>query len=156
MWATSATISLDLDTTGAEPGDALLDSTARSLDSYAYLGGRPFMGAINQSGFLSSLSGPNLPATMETAEVHLAPGMRAFCSEAYPLGDSVNGTITVSTRERLQDAPLWGTPVPLEITGSASILTSSRLHRFRHNTGIGDIWTNAQGMLVEAQSDGAA
>ena len=155
-WAQLATVNLDLDTTGAEPGDALLDSTARALDSFAYAGGRPQLCAFNQSGQLCSLTGPNLQATMETGETHLVPGQRTFVSDVYPVGDAINGTVTVATRERLQDPVVWGTAVPLEITGSASVLTSSRLHRFRWITAPGDVWTHSQAVAVEAQPDGMA
>jgi hypothetical protein len=51
---------------------------------------------------------------------------------------------------------MWGIAVPLEITGSASVLTSSRLHRFRVTLPPGDTWTHAQGVLAEAQPDGMA
>ena len=47
VWALMASPGLDLDTDGPEPGDTLLDSTAAALDSFAYIGGRPLIGAIN-------------------------------------------------------------------------------------------------------------
>ena len=156
VWGLLASLSLDLDTDGAELGDALLDSTARSLDSFAYVGGRPLIGAIDPDGFVATLQGPNLQATMETAEVHLAPGSRAFVSDVYPLDDSVGGlgTITSGTRERLQDAIAWNTPALIEITGSAAAYSSARLHRFRRMIPPAQVWTHAQGVLVEAQQDG--
>ncbi len=154
VWGVIATTGLDLDTTGSEPGDSLADSTAQSLDSAAYIGGRPLVGAVNASGYLSALNGPNLQSTLETAEVHPAPGYRAFVTSAYPRGDAADGTITVSTRERLQDSPAWGSPIALEITGSAAIFRTGRLHRFRYITPAGGVWTHAQGIDIEAQPDG--
>ena len=41
VWALLASPGLDLDTTGPQTGDSLLDSTAPSLDSFGYVGGRP-------------------------------------------------------------------------------------------------------------------
>jgi hypothetical protein len=160
IWGLLATPFLDLDTTGPETGDVDLDSTASSLDSFAYRGGRPLIGAINADGYLSSLTGPNLPATMETAEVHLATGMRAFVSDAYPLDDSrddasASGTVAAGTRERLQDDWVWGNPVTIEITGSAALYSSARLHRFRRFIPAATVWTHAQGVLIEAQQDGS-
>jgi hypothetical protein len=155
-WAQLATLPLDLDTTGPETGDANLDSTAHSLDSFAYAGGRPLICAFDANGRLCSLTGPNLPATMETPEAHLVPGQRAYVSDVYPLADASGGTVTAATRERLQDQVVWGTAVPLEITGSASVLASSRLHRFRVTIPQNDTWTHAQGVLAESQPDGSA
>jgi hypothetical protein len=93
---------------------------------------------------------------METGETHLVPGQRTFVSDAYPLADAIDGLVAVATRERLQDPVVWGPDVPLEITGSASVLTSSRLHRFRVTIPQGDTWTHAQAVAVEAQPDGMA
>jgi hypothetical protein len=154
IWATLATVNLDLDTTGPETGDALLDSTARSLDSFAYVGGRPKVSAINPDGYLSELAGPNLPATLETAELHLVPGRRAMVSEVYPLADGAEGVIYDGVRERLQDDVIWTQAFPIEITGSAAVYNSARLHRFRHIIPRGTKWTHAQGLLVDAQQDG--
>jgi len=157
VWAVLASTDLDLDTTGSEPNDADLDSAALSLDSFAYVGGRPLIGAIDESGFLSSLAGPNLPATMETVERHLGSGTRAFVSEVYPLEDGASsalGTIAAGTRERLQDAVVWNPAVGIEITGSAAAFSSARLHRFRRSIPQAATWTHAQGVVVEAQQDG--
>jgi hypothetical protein len=159
VWGLMASPGLDLDTTGPEVDDVLLDSAAFPLDSFAYRGGRPLIGAIDPDGKLATLSGPNLPATLETAEIHLMPGMRAFVNEVYPLDDAASsapGEIQNGTRETLQSGPpLWSPPVPIEqAVGSAFIMTSARLHRFRRFIPPGSIWTHAQGVLVAAQPDG--
>lgn len=154
VWGLLSSLGLDLDTTGTEPGDVDIDSTALDLDNFAYLGGRPLIGAINQDGLLCSIDGPPLRAVVETAEVHLVPGLRAFVSEAYPLGDAPAETVAAFTRERLQDAPALNPPVPLEKTGAAALFSSSRLHRFQMVVPAGQTWTHAQGVLIERQQDG--
>lgn len=159
MWATLATINLDLDTTGTEPGDAWLEWAGtpqpHGLDSFAYAGGRPRVAAINPDGILCALTGPNLQATLESGERHLVPGMRAMVGDVYPLADGANGVIYDGTRERLQDDVVWSTAAQIEITGSAAVYTSARLHRFRHIIPRGSIWTHAQGVLADAQQDGS-
>jgi hypothetical protein len=156
MWGQEAvaSIDLDLDTTGTEPGDAELDSTARGLDSFAYMGGRPQVVAINPAGYLSRLDGPNLQATLETADAHLIPGSRAMVGDVYPLSDSAEGMIYAGTRERLQDEIAWSQAFPIEITGSAAVYTSARLHRFRHIIPRASKWTHAQAVIADAQQDG--
>jgi len=159
VWGLLSSVGLDLDTTGSEYQDALLDSAALPLDSFAYIGGRPSIGAINPDGFLSTLSGPNLPATLETAEVHLVPGRRAFVDEVYPLDDAASdapGSITNGTRETLQSgAPFWSPPIDIEpLVGSAFVMTSARLHRFRRSIPYASTWTHAQGVAVNVQPDG--
>lgn len=154
MWSTVATTGLDLDTTGPEPGDDLLDSTARGLDSFAYIGGRPLVAAIDPNGFLSTLAGPNLQATLESGEHHMVPGGRAMVGDVYPLADGADGVIYDGARERLQDTVTWSQAFPLEITGSAAVYVSARLHRFRHIIPAGASWTHAQGVLADTHQDG--
>jgi hypothetical protein len=156
IWSSSAlsTINLDLDTDGTEPGDPLLDSTARSLDSFAYQGGFPRTAAVDPAGFLSDLAGPNLQAMLETGEAHLSPGNRVMVGDVYPLADGADGVIYNGTRERLQDDVVWGSACPIEITGSAAVYSSARLHRFRHIIPRGTVWTHAQGVVADAQQDG--
>jgi hypothetical protein len=49
---------------------------------------------------------------------------------------------------------VWSQAVDLEITGSCALYSSSRLHRFRVSTQPAAVWTDSQGVLVEAQQDG--
>ena len=157
FWATLSSTPLDLDTDDpADPNDPDLDSTSPDLDSFKYLGERSIICGVNTLGQLCVLNGPSLRATLETAEAHLVPGMRAFVNEVYPLVDGANAVVITATRERLGDQAQSTQPIPIEITGSASVLTSSRLHRFRVVVQAGENWTNAQGVLAEAQPDGYA
>lgn len=158
IWASLASTGLDLDTTGGEAGDALLDSAAASLDSYAYVGGRPTLGAVDPNGALCFNDGPNMAATLETAERHLTPNMRSFVEDAYPLDDCVpGGTVTAGTRETLHGAVSWDVPIDIESTiGSAPLYSSSRLHRFRRSIPAMAAWTHAQGVQVTVQQDGEA
>lgn len=155
MWATLATPEVDLDTD--IPGDALdipLDSIRPSLDSYAYMGGRPTAAAIDVNGILCFLDGPPLEATMETGESHLSPTLRTFVSAAYPLVDAAGVTVAVGERENFQEPVAWGEPQAVGSTGSAPVYSSSRLHRFRVGVAAGRTWTHAQGVQVESQPDG--
>jgi len=44
--------------------------------------------------------------------------------------------------------------VMIEITGSAALYSSARLHRFRRHIPGATVWTHAQGVVIEAQQDG--
>ena len=159
VWAMIASLGIDLDTDDASdlPSDISLDSTSPGLDAFRYQGGRPLVGAIDPDGKLGTLTGPALQATMETAEVHLAPGMRAFVSDVYVIDDAGGGTGTVAagTRERLGDPPVFQQNAQIEVTGSAASYTSGRLHRFRRIIPAATVWSHAEGVVVEAQQDGS-
>jgi len=157
QWGTLAAQGVDLDTDiPGDPIDHPLDSTAPSLDSTAYFGGRPVVAAIDINGILCFQDGSPLAATIDTAESHLSPGMRSFVSAAYPLIDAAGDALTVAVgeRERLQDPQSYGAPQPVGSTGSAPVYSSSRLHRFRVFVPEAVQWTHAQGVQVEAQPDG--
>ena len=155
MWGTLASAQIDLDTDDpADPADPDLDSASPSLDSHAYIGGRPVPAAIDVNGRLGFLDGDPLAATIETAEGHLSQGQRTFVTAAYPLVDAAPVTVTLGQRERLQDGVSWGNPIGIEVTGSAAMHSSARLYRFRVQTPVGAAWTHAQGVQVEAQPDG--
>lgn len=157
IWGSIASTGLDLDTTGGEPGDALLDSAAASLDSYIYIGGRATLGAIDPNGLLSFHNGPSLQAILETAEFHPVLGARGLVTQVYPLIDvsgRSNVTVTSITREQIQDTPDTGATESVEETGWAYPLVSARLHRYRATIAAGAIWQHAQGVLVAAQPDG--
>jgi hypothetical protein len=155
-WAMSASTSLDLDTTGGETGDALADSAASSLDSFSYLGGRPFLGIVNTDGQLTSLTGAPLAATLETTTANLVPGKRAFVNEVEPLIDTASCYVAACVRERLADAVVFGTPVAMEVTGKVPVIVSGRLHRYQLTVPANVSWTNAQGIQADAQPDGEA
>jgi len=49
---------------------------------------------------------------------------------------------------------VWQVPQLIEITGSAAIYSSARLHRFRVEVPAGAIWTHGQGVMADVQQDG--
>lgn len=150
-YATLASVGMTLEDLNAF---GTLDSLEVSLDSAVWAGGRPFIGAINADGELAALNGAPLAATFDTVERHLSPGSRSFVSEVYPLIDADGLTVAPGTRERLQNSVAWGSAASLEITGSCSMLSSGRLHRFRIAIPAGTVWANAQGVVAEVQPDG--
>jgi hypothetical protein len=160
VWGLQASLNLDLDTTGAEVNDVHLDTPpdppALPLDSFAYVGGRPLVGAINQDGYLCAINGPNLRAVMETADTHVTKqtAVRSFIGDVYPLVDGEAESVSVGIRERLADPVVWQVPQLIEITGSAAIYSSARLHRFRVEVPAGAIWTHGQGVMADVQQDG--
>jgi hypothetical protein len=95
-----------------------------------------------------------MEATLESQEKHLVPSNRALVGDVYPISDAAEGIIYDGYRERLQDPVQWTQGFPIEITGSAAVYNSSRLHRFRQIIPRGSLWTHAQGVLADAQQDG--
>jgi hypothetical protein len=133
-----------------------LETLEASLDARIWQGGKPTMACIADDQVINFASGPNVAATLETVEAHLAGGQRAFASRAYPLVNAPGQTLTFGARETLQSDVSWSDEVSLERTGHFSLRSSSRLHRFRLTIPAGTAWDHAQGLNVDAQPDGDA
>ena len=70
--------------------------------------------------------------------------------------DDAAGSISNGIREVLQGGPpVWSPPIDIEpLVGSAFVMTSARLHRFRRFIPYASTWTHAQGVAVNMQPDG--
>jgi hypothetical protein len=130
-----------------------LDALPFSLDSRAYTG-VDFLGAINTSRVYGTFTGSNLAATLDTGDTQPYPVGLSTITAVRPLVDG--GTLTVQTapRVKLQDTVTFGTAVALDTDGKSNFTTSSRYHRARVNIAAGGTWTHAQGVQIEASSDG--
>ena len=93
------------------------------------------------------------PATQQTARSDEENIVVTAQRRAQALQD-VSLAVTAVDGERLQDAVQWTQAFPIEITGSAAVYNSARLHRFKHVIPAGTTWTHVQGVLVDAQQDG--
>jgi hypothetical protein len=137
----------------ASPGTTLdsiataLESIVGSLDGRQYEGARPTLGAISSGATVAFMTGSNLEAVLETAEMHPLPGMVAHHNEQYPLIDAENLTIRVGLRNRLADSVRYTSSSGLNPSGST-------LCRVEVTIPEGEDWTDAQGVNINATPSG--
>jgi len=134
---------------------ASLDALPFSLDSRVYAGGKLLLAAFDADHRLGHFTGPNLPATIETAEAALGRGERAFLSAVRPMIDTSDLTVRVAGRERVMDAVSFSSPSAVNAAGYCSVRSSARLHRARIAIDAGASWDHAQGIEVDAVPDGS-
>jgi hypothetical protein len=133
-----------------------LDAMTVSLDSRQFLGGRPTLGAVNSSGKLALLSGPNMAATLRISAVHLVPGWRALLQEVEPIGEwgEASLSLRVGKREHGGQTATWDGPFsPNPETGVIYPRASARLHELEL-TIEGEGWTFAQALQTTEKPDG--
>lgn len=140
--------------TGIDSISGNIDTMTTSFDSRIYQGGRPAFAGFDTSGYLSFLDGPNMEATIETAEITPLKGWRSFTQFAEPIVDTAAAVVSVATRERMQDDPVQNAECPVEEDGFASILASGRYQRFTLRIPAAETWTTAQGLGIEAVAQG--
>jgi hypothetical protein len=156
-WSQLAQGSIDLDDITAS-----IDSLDYSLDSPLLVGGQPLFGGVDSAGYFAILEGNLLPATIQTPEFHLVSGdqgpipmMRGFLRGVYPRVDNESATtVTISHRERMQNAWTAKTPVSIARTGWAYMRVSARTCRVQVDIPASGSWTNAQGIDLDATMDG--
>jgi len=114
------------------------DATAGGVDGFA---------AFDENLQLGFLSGASASAIIETSDVALVPGQRAWLQEAEVFTDCLNYTLEAGTLQRIGEEPEWGNPVsPYDPTGICHFRSSARMHRFRWTSAAGEVWKVATGI----------
>lgn len=149
----SATIGYSLEQIGAIYG--ALENVPYSLDSNVWKGGAPTMGAMDATGRFGFFSGENARASIATAGAGATTGQMTFMDGVFPVTDTDQLTVSVGTRNRLQDDFTWGPELtPNPVTGQIDFIAEARFFAFRQNIAEGADWTKAQGIDVPGRASG--
>ena len=129
-----------------------LDALPASLDSPIWKGGE-FAFAGSDASKISTFTGTDLTSVIETGEQALPDGQRTMVNAVTPLiTGSPTTTVQVLTRSRQQDDETTTTAASVNDDGWAPVRANGRFHRVRLN--VSGVWTNAQGVDVQAQAAG--
>lgn len=140
---------------GLDSVSSSIDALPYSLDSRVWAGGRPAFAAFDANNKLGFFEGSNLAATLETAEVTLAPGRRTLLQNFRPICDADDLTGQVGKKETEADAISWGSPIARSAnTGLVRSHSSSRIHKIRLNIAADDVWSICHGVEPQAQGLG--
>jgi hypothetical protein len=113
-------------------GTQSLDALPASLDSRLWTGGKILMAGFDTDHKLAFFTGENLAPTVETTEVEAFPsesrmGMRiGIVTSARPAVDGGSPSVSVATRNRLEDAPKYGSAIALNSVGECPQRVSGR------------------------------
>lgn len=124
-----ATSSVTLD--GLDSYSSSIDALGTSLDSPLWVGGQFFLGAIDLSGRLCSVSGTPGDSSIVTNEYQPTVGRRTLIQYIEPIAGALP-TVYVGTRNRPSDAVVYSpASIAHSRTGHAPFRTSGRYVRIR-------------------------
>lgn len=122
-----------------------IDALEFGLDSDRWRGGDLVLAGFGTNKYLSTFSGDNIAATIETTEAEPIEGTRSRIRFTRPI---VDGTCSVQIGHRatLQDAVTWETAATVNSRGRCATRVYDRYMRARVNIASGVTWTHAQGV----------
>jgi len=131
-----------------------IDALTLTLDAYA-TSVQPQIAAFDASHKLGYFTGPNLEATMESAEQG-TDGERLFVNGFRPITDAASFFGSLSARETQQATPSDGTEVAITArTGKVDLRLSTRYARFKGRIPAGTTWTFCAGIEPDTSQDGS-
>jgi len=110
------------------------------------------IGAYDTSHILSSFTGANLTALLETGDIEVNPGMRSFVSGVRPIVDSADATVQVAATSRKNESFTYHPISKQDDDGKCPTRVDGRYHRFR--VVLPSSFTNAVGIDVESRASG--
>ena len=130
---------------------ATIDGLEIQLDSRFYKGGQYFFGgAFNDK--IYAFSGPQLTATIETAESPISVGKHSMVTRVYPYYQDGDVSISVGTRNTMAEVATFTSAVAPNDEGFSPFRAQGRYHRARLELSNG--WSKAIGIDVEAKEIG--
>ncbi len=128
-----------------------VDALPFSLDSKAWQGGAPILGAFSTDFKLGSFSAAHMEATVTTQEFGATNGQVNRTGAVFPVVDTDQVFVTVGIRmRRNQYEPVhWlGEQTPSNNTGLVRKRSRARFHRFRMRIPAGETWSHVKGFDV--------
>lgn len=134
---------------GLDSISASIEDLPYPLDSKAWQGGAPLLGAFDTSFKLGSFSGTSLEAVVTTPELGDTTGAVMRTSASMPIVNTGNLYVSVGVRMRRGDAIAWLPEVmPSRNTGLVKRNTRARYHRFKIRIPAGETWAQIKGIDV--------
>jgi hypothetical protein len=127
-----------------------LDALPYSLDSKIWTGNTKNLSIIDSNLKLANLTGAPLSARLETGEIMLAQAKKSQVNLVRPYIDGTSAvvTATVGTRDAMDGAVTYTSPITLNSNGEAPFRAAARYHRFRVDITGG--FDEAQGYDIES------
>lgn len=134
---------------------ANIDAVSDPFDSRLFSGGRPTFATFTTDNKLAYFTGPNIEATLDTAEVEVDGITRAFVSGARVITDASGFTLQDGVQAFHGDTITWSTANSANSrTGLVPFRSDGRLHKFRLIIPEGTTWSIASAVNVNAQASG--
>ena len=134
------------------------DALPYTFNSDVWVGDEiPLMAGFDADGNFGYFNGPNLEATLETADVNLTPGYFTNVGFVRPVDDvtPTDGHLQVGTRQYPGGAITWSDDIEAD-TNMARFRVNKRgfTHRIRRVIDAGATWNNSRGIIPYARTAG--
>lgn len=133
---------------------ASIDAADEPFDSRLFSGGRPTFATFTTDNKLAYFTGPNLEATIETAEVEIDGMTRAFVNGARVVTDSTNFTLEDGVQAFHGDTITWSSANTKNRAGLVPFRSDGRLHKFKLIIPEGEVWSIASSLNANVQPSG--
>jgi hypothetical protein len=124
-----------------------------ALDTDFWSGGQMLLGAIDSDYKAAIFAGTNNESEIETDELEPYPGFRSNILSIRPIVNAAS-TVTVKTRERLQDTVTESSSVSTVTSGINPVRESGRYIRANVKIAAGTGFDHAQGIDISATKAG--
>ncbi|WP_182417943.1 hypothetical protein [Bartonella sp. HY038] len=129
-----------------------LEALPFSLDSKAWQGGAPILGAFSADYRLGAFSGTGMEAIVSSQEIGSTAGSVQRISSVFAAIDTDQAFLSVGTRFRrnLYDPIRWGVEkLPSYNSGRYHMRARGRFHKFRLRVPVGEVWKHVKGFDVD-------
>ncbi len=134
---------------------ATIDDFTAPWDSRAFKGGRPAFAAFNTDHKMGFFTGDPMAATLETADIERIPGRRSLINDGRVLGNSIDFTAQIGTKDHHGDDIRWRDAVsPSSTSGRLPVYADGLTHRARINLAAGANWELMTGIYLEGPRGG--
>jgi hypothetical protein len=134
---------------------ANIDAVDVPFDSRLFAGGRPTFAAFTTDNKLAYFTGANKAATLETADIELVPGYRAWVNGGRVQTDCIGFTVEIAKADFHGGTFTYKSAVsPSTRSGHLPFRASGRLHRFRMNVTAGEDWSHVSGINAMYVAEG--
>lgn len=135
---------------GLDAISSSLDDLPFSLDSKAWQGGAPILGAFGTNNKLGAFLGESLEATIVTQEFGDTAGGVTRTTRVYPVVDAIDVLVSIGIRFRRNDPATWMTEQAQSYnTGQVRKRSRARFHRFMVRIPAGSQWGHFSGVDVD-------
>jgi hypothetical protein len=133
---------------------ATIDDVSEPFDSRLFSGGRPTFATFTSDNKLAYFTGPNLEATIDTADVEMDGMARSFVNGARVITDATTFTLQDGVSGFHGDSITWSSANTANRAGLVPFRSDGRLHKFRLNIPEATVWSIASSVNANAQLSG--
>jgi hypothetical protein len=131
-----------------------IDGLPFGLDSRVWTGGNLLLGIFDANHKLNFFTGSSLQATIDSSEIQPVPGQQARIFNARPIVDGGIPTVSISTRNRQIDMPVFNAGSTINSIGTAPQRAVGRYIKSETVIPAASVWTHFSGVELDAAPAG--